>query len=146
MQLKLTTCGTRSNCPINAVVEVLGDQWSLLILRNMLLLLHTRFSEFRASDEGIATNILGSRLNQFVAKGLAEKFPDPLDGRASIYLPTDRAIDFIPMLLAAIAWSDVHQPDADKHSDLMALYRSDPHGASARVAERARQFRKETRP
>ncbi|MEM0977023.1 MAG: helix-turn-helix domain-containing protein [Pseudomonadota bacterium] len=138
-----STAEKRSNCPVNAVVEILGDQWSLLILRDMLLQGRGRYSEFHGADEGVATNILSTRLSHLAGYGLIDKHPDPSDGRAAIYTATDRAIDLIPMLVAAIAWSDTHDPAARKYDDLMAAYRADPHATTAQLADRARQFRKE---
>lgn len=146
MQVKNATSGSRSACPINAVVEVIGDQWSLLILRDMLIDHRTRYSEFRMADEGVATNILSAKLKHLSDYGLVEKFPDPQDGRASIYLPTERALDMIPVLLSAMAWSDKHQPDTSIPAEAMSAYHSDPQGVAALLRERAMQFGKETRP
>lgn len=146
MQLKNPTCGARSSCPINAVTEIIGDQWSLLILRDMLIDLRTRFSEFRLADEGVATNILAAKLKHLLDYGVIEKFPDPRDGRASIYLPTERALDMIPVLLSAMAWSEKHQPDTTIPAEAMIAYHEDPHGAAAFLRGRAEQFGKEIRP
>ena len=129
MQSILSKSGVRSKCPINAVVEVIGDQWTLLILRDMLLLSWARFSEFRQADEGVAPNLLATRLKHLVDQGLVEKHRDPLAGRGALYLPTERAFDLIPLLLAALSWSDAHQPDTAQYPEIVALYRSDPQAA-----------------
>ncbi len=142
MQSILSRSGERSVCPVNAIVEVVGDQWSFLILRDILLLGRSRYSEFRDADEGVATNILAKRLKHLMDHGLIEKHRDPADGRGSIYLATDRALDLIPVLLAMIAWSDTHQPDAKKYSELMALYIADPSRAAAVLRDRAQSLRK----
>jgi len=141
--MKVKNENRRSECPINAVVEILGDQWSMLILRDMLLQGRARYSDFHASDEGVATNILSTRLNHLAQYGLIEKNRDPTDGRASIYVATDRGIDMIPMLMAAIAWSDDHAPNTISYTDLMSSYRADPQATLDQLAERARQFRKD---
>ncbi|MEO0343818.1 MAG: helix-turn-helix domain-containing protein [Pseudomonadota bacterium] len=133
----------RSKCPINAVVEIVGDHWSMLILRDVLLQGRARYSDFHSSDEGVATNILSTRLMHLVGYGLLEKHPDPADGRASLYVATERAIDLIPMLLAAIVWSEKHAPDTVSYTELMALYQADPQLAVTRLSERARDFRQE---
>ena len=143
MKAKSARSAPRSECPINAAVEVIGDQWSLLILRDMLLKLQSRFSEFHRSEESVATNILSARLNHLAAHGLIEKLPDPNDGRAALYLPTEKAIDLIPVLLAAMAWSDAHAPQANRYPGLMKSLQTDPHGAAQQLADRVRQFRKE---
>ncbi|MEM7664086.1 MAG: helix-turn-helix domain-containing protein [Pseudomonadota bacterium] len=143
MQSLFSRSGKRSVCPVNAIVEVVGDQWSLLILRDILLLERSRYSEFRDADEGVATNILATRLKHLVDHGLIEKHQDPADGRGSIYLPTDRALDLIPVLLAMIAWSDTHKPDTKKYAELMALYATDPNRAAALLKNRAQALRKQ---
>lgn len=146
MQHSFSRSGKRSACPINAVVEVVGDQWSFLILRDILLLERSRYTEFKDADEGVATNILAKRLKHLMDHGLIERHQDPADGRGSIYLPTDRALDLIPVLLAMIAWSDRHQPDAKKYAELMALYAMDPSGAATLLRGRAQALRKLLRP
>ncbi|MEL6681255.1 MAG: helix-turn-helix domain-containing protein [Pseudomonadota bacterium] len=137
MQPKFTHSGKRSVCPVNVIVEIVGDQWSFLILRDILLLQRSRYSEFRDADEGVATNILAKRLKHLVDHGLIEKHQDPADGRGSIYLPTDRALDLIPVLLAMIAWSDTHQSNAKKYPELMAIYAADPSRAETLLKARA---------
>ncbi|MEJ8561924.1 helix-turn-helix domain-containing protein [Yoonia sp. GPGPB17] len=144
MQSKLNSCGNRSKCPINALVEVVGDQWSLLILRDMIFSNKSHFSEFKSADEGVATNILSARLNHLITHGLVEKFPDPVDGRASIYLPTDRALDLIPVLLAAMAWSEQHMPDTKQNTQVIQAYRADPKTLADMVAANSREFRRKT--
>jgi DNA-binding HxlR family transcriptional regulator len=143
MQVKTPNCGDRSKCPINALVELIGDQWSLLILRDMILNLKVRYSEFEESDEGVATNILSRRLSQMVENGLIEKHPDPKDGRAAIYLPTHQALSLIPLLLAAMAWSEIHRPATTRSDQIMEIYKSDPLAAAQRLTQRALGFRQE---
>ncbi|MEL6960029.1 MAG: helix-turn-helix domain-containing protein, partial [Pseudomonadota bacterium] len=135
-----------STCPINAAVEVIGDQWSLLVLRDMLLQSKFRFSEFRRSDEGIATNILTARLARLQAFGLIEKHPDPDDGRGALYLPTERALDLIPVLLAAMAWSDAHQPGTAHFPGAVEGYNADPHAVSDLLKSKVRQEREALLP
>lgn len=146
MQVKDISSGDRSECPINAVVEVLGDQWSLLILRDMILLLEARFSDFLRADEGVATNILSARLAHLAEYGLIEKHKDPKDGRAALYVPTEQALDLIPVMLAAMAWSDAHRSGTKRYELALNAYRADPKGAADMLAERARHHRKEILP
>ena len=143
MQPKISHTSRRSTCPVNAIVEIVGDQWSFLILRDILLLGRTRYSEFRDADEGVATNILSKRLKHLTDHGLIEKHRDPQDGRGAIYLPTDRALDLIPTLLTMIAWSAAHQPDTRAYPDLMALPAKDPSAAAARLRLRAQALHAE---
>ena len=94
----------RSFCPISLVLDLLGDKWSLLILRDAILLDKRRYGEFLASPEGISTNILASRLKQLESGGILEKFPDPSDGKASLYIPTERGVKLLPLLVEAMRW------------------------------------------
>ncbi len=70
----------RSGCPLNASVEMLGDRWSLLILRDMMLRGFHSYKEFLTSYEGIATNILADRLRRLETYGIITTQPDPSDG------------------------------------------------------------------
>lgn len=134
----------RSECPINAAVEIIGDQWSLLILRDILLRCQGRFSDFYNADEGISTNILTARLNHLIGHGLIEKHPDPKDGRASLYLPTPEGVDLIPVLLSVMVWSADHMPNTTQYPEIIEAYRKDPHGATTSMAARAAKFRKDS--
>ncbi len=78
----------RSGCPLNASVEILGDRWSLLIIRDMMLRGFRSYKEFLGSYEGIATNILADRLRRLTAHGIITTKLDPADGRKLIYLLT----------------------------------------------------------
>lgn len=93
----------RSSCPIAASLDIFGDRWTLLILRDMLLSGHRHFSDF-ALDEGIATNVLTDRLNRLVALGMIEKVADPDDGRRVVYIPLEPAIELVPILAEIAAW------------------------------------------
>jgi len=101
----------RSNCPISFSLEVIGDSWSLLIIRDMIFAGKRTFGEFLESDEGIARNILTNRLSRLVAMGLITKRPHPSDGRKDIYELTDAGLDFIPVLLELSAWGAKHEPE-----------------------------------
>ena len=86
------------------MLELLGDKWSLLILRDAILLDKRRYGDFLSSPEGISTNILASRLKQLEGCGILEKFPDPSDGKASLYVPTERGVKLLPILVECLRW------------------------------------------
>ena len=94
----------RSDCPINATVEALGDTWSLLILRDMLVLGKQRFGDFLAAEEGIGTSVLAERLVALERAGLIVCARDPLDRRRTVYTPAEGAISVVPLLLEAVRW------------------------------------------
>jgi DNA-binding HxlR family transcriptional regulator len=95
----------RSECPLNASVEMLGDRWSLLIIRDMMLRGFRSYKEFMDCYEGIATNILADRLRRLVANGIIIAQPDPSDGRKLIYLLTAKGIDLAPVLTEMVLWA-----------------------------------------
>jgi len=99
----------RSGCPLNASVEMLGDRWSLLIIRDMMLRGSRTYKEFLECDEGIATNILAARLRKLVAHGIVTAEPDPSDGRKQIYLLTGKGIDLAPVLTEMVLWAAGHE-------------------------------------
>lgn len=93
----------RSGCPINAAVEVLGDRWSIIVLRDIMFGDRRHFRTLqRGSEEGIASNILASRLRNLTAAGLLTR-EDPGAGRRAAYSLTDAAIQLVPVL-AELGW------------------------------------------
>jgi len=99
----------RSGCPLNASVEMLGDRWSLLIIRDMMLLGFRTYKEFLQSYEGIATNILADRLRKLEAHGIISTKRDPADGRKLIYSLTAKGIDLAPVLTEMVLWAAAHE-------------------------------------
>ena len=99
----------RSGCPLNASVEILGDRWSLLIIRDMTLRGFRTYKEFLESYEGIATNILADRLRKLIAHGIITTERDPSDGRKLIYSLTPKGIDLAPVLTEMVLWAAAHE-------------------------------------
>ncbi|MGA8215358.1 MAG: helix-turn-helix domain-containing protein [Candidatus Sulfotelmatobacter sp.] len=94
---------------MNASVEMLGDRWSLLIIRDMMLRRARTYKEFLECYEGIATNILADRLRKLVAHGIITTEPDPSDGRKLLYLLTPKGIDLAPVLTEMVLWAAAHE-------------------------------------
>src|SRR6266700_8057809 len=99
----------RSGCPLNASVEILGDRWSLLIIRDMMLRGFRTYKEFLRSFEKIATNILADRLRRLEAHGIITAEQDPSDGRKLIYSLTAKGIDLAPILTEMVLWAAAHE-------------------------------------
>lgn len=99
----------RSTCPINASLGVLGDRWSLLIVRDMLFAGAKTYKQFLASDEKIATNILASRLNTLQQAGIITSEQHPQDGRSLRYRLTDKGLDLVPVLMELSAWGTKYE-------------------------------------
>ena len=80
----------KSNCPISYSLDLFGDKWTLLVLRDLILWGKTRFAEFQASDERIASNILSDRLRRLQERGIVEIEKDPSDARQKLYSATEK--------------------------------------------------------
>jgi|SRR5271163_1574521 DNA-binding HxlR family transcriptional regulator len=113
----------RSECPLNASVEMLGDRWSLLIIRDMMLRDFRTYKEFMECYEGIATNILADRLRKLSAYGIITAGPDPGDGRKLIYRLTAKGIDLAPVLTEMVLWASTHEETGNQA--LVRLMRAD---------------------
>jgi DNA-binding HxlR family transcriptional regulator len=98
----------RSHCPVNFALESLGDRWSLLIVRDMVFLGKKTYGEFLKAEEGIATNILASRLDFLERIEVIKKSPHEEDQRKDIYTLTEKGLDLIPVLFEFIKWSAKH--------------------------------------
>ena len=99
----------RSGCPLNASIEMLGDRWSLLIIRDMMLRGSRTFKELLNSYERPATNILTDRLRRLESHGIITARPDPADGRKLIYLLTPKGLDLAPVLTEMVLWAAAHE-------------------------------------
>lgn len=110
----------RSYCPINLGLEIFGDTWTLLLLRDLMFGGKRRFRELLQSDEGISSNILADRLKRLVARGILTKEEDPTHKQKAIYTLTDRGVALLPVLVAIGAWSRENLPET-RRSDPRAL-------------------------
>src|SRR5262249_39240750 len=127
----------RSGCPLNASVEMLGDRWSLLIIRDMMLGGARTYKEFLECYEGIATNILADRLRKLEAHGIITTEPDPSDGRKLLYLLTAKGIDLAPVLTEMVLWAAAHEDTGNQ-----ALVRQMREDKEKFLAEGRRRWRK----
>lgn len=95
----------RSGCPINLTLEVLGDRWSLIVIRDVMFGNRRHFRDLlQNSEEGIASNILADRLKKLVDKGLLSRVDDPSHKQKAIYSLTEMSIDLVPLLAEMGAW------------------------------------------
>jgi DNA-binding HxlR family transcriptional regulator len=101
----------RSGCPINLTLELLGDRWSLIVIRDMMFGNRRRYRELLTqSEEGIASNVLADRLKRLVAAGMLAKAPDPGHKQSAIFSLTEPAIQLVPLLANMGAWGRRHAP------------------------------------
>ncbi len=110
--MKRKTIEFRSECPISTALDIFGDKWSLLILRDLIFNNKSTYGEFLNTDEKIATNILADRLATLEAGGIISKHNHPESKAKVLYKLTTKGIDLIPVLVEIIVWSekyhDVH--------------------------------------
>jgi DNA-binding HxlR family transcriptional regulator len=118
----------KSGCPINFGLEIFGDQWSLLILRDMLIAGKQSFKEFQASDEGIASNILTDRLKRLETCGLITREPSPRDRRQVVYQPTAAGQALLPVLVEMSYWGATHDPATAAPPVFITAYAADRDG------------------
>jgi DNA-binding HxlR family transcriptional regulator len=113
---------------------MLGDRWSLLILRDMMLRGFRSYKQFLESYEGIASNILADRLRKLEASGIIAAEPDPSDGRKRTYLLTAKGIDLAPVLTEMVLWAAAHE--YTENQALLRLMRKDKQQFIAEIRKR----------
>ena len=99
----------RSGCPISLSLELLGDRWTLLIVRDLVFAGKTHFREFLQSDEGISSRTLAERLQTLQDEGIVTKSDDPTHKLKAIYRLTKAGIDLLPVLATLGAWGSKHR-------------------------------------
>jgi DNA-binding HxlR family transcriptional regulator len=99
----------RSGCPVSVSLEILGDRWSLLIIRDLMVRGYRTFKQFEESGERIATNILTDRLRKLKSTGIIVTEMDEADGRKVNYRLTRKGIDLAPVLLELLIWGARHE-------------------------------------
>ena len=102
----------RSGCPVSISLEILGDRWSLLIVRDLMVRGLRTFKQFQQSGEGIATNILAGRLRRLEAAGIITAEAEETDARRVNYRLTRKGIDLAPVLLELLLWGSRHERTA----------------------------------
>ncbi|MDT9002096.1 helix-turn-helix domain-containing protein [Paucibacter sp. APW11] len=115
---------SRSGCPISIALELLGDAWSLLIVRDLMFKDRRTFNDFLHGGEGIASNVLAGRLRKLEAANIIEKKNDPEDARRYIYRLSPKGIDLAPVLVELVIWAARHE-DTDAPPALVRLMRED---------------------
>lgn len=128
----------RSGCPISIALELLGDAWSLLIVRDLMFKERRTFNDFLTGGEGIASNILADRLRKLEDANIIEKRRDPQDARRFIYRLTSKGIDLAPVLVELVIWSARHE-QTDAPAAVVRGMRADRDGFVANVRQRWRE-------
>ncbi|MGC1504025.1 MAG: helix-turn-helix domain-containing protein [Sulfitobacter sp.] len=116
--MKPKTKKRTSGCPVSFGLDVFGDKWTLLIIRDIMLGGKRTYSEFLQADEGIASNILICRLKQLENDAIVEKSRDPNNRRSFVYQLTQKGRDLAPIILEIVTWSAAHddRPNAQREA------------------------------
>lgn len=123
-------------CPVVFSLDIFGDKWSLVVLRDILLRNKSHFREFLESEEKIASNILSSRLETLVAEGLLTKEEDSTNKSAAIYKPTKKALELLPMLFELMRWGIRYNPHANTTGPVMQALLNNPKKLHKRIVEK----------
>ena len=126
----------RSDCPINFALQTFGDAWSLLILRDLMFTDRRTYSDFLNAEEGMATNILASRLDQLQNAGLITKRGE---GRGAAFGLTTKGLDLLPAMLELIAWSGKHDERTAAPNEFLNQVRRDRAGLIAQLRDQLRR-------
>ncbi len=112
----------RSNCPTNYALQVVGDTWSLLIIRDLMFKGKHTYSEFAASEERISSNILADRLRILAEGGIIRKDGR---GRAIRYSLTQKGLNLLPLMVEMILWSGQYDPNTEAPQAFLQKGRDD---------------------
>jgi DNA-binding HxlR family transcriptional regulator len=134
MRKKKAKSEWRSGCPLNASVEMLGDRWSLLIIRDMMLRGSKTFKEFLGGYERIATNVLAERLKRLETHGIIKAEADEKDHRKQNYRLTEKGIDLAPVLTEMVLWAAEHEET--ENPGLVKIMKKDRKGFEAEIRKR----------
>lgn len=143
MGRKKTKRDWRSGCPLNASVEMLGDRWSLLIIRDMMLRGAQTFKDFLGGYEKIATNVLAERLRRLETYGVIRREKDGKDGRKVNYLLTEKGIDLAPVMTEMVLWAAEHEET--ENPGLVKMMREDKEGFHRRIRKEWERRSKEAK-
>ncbi|MCD9619116.1 winged helix-turn-helix transcriptional regulator [Chryseobacterium gleum] len=118
----------RSDCPISCSLEMWGDKWSLLIIRDLMLKKECTYGDFLKADEKIATNILASKLQNLLDNGIIDKKDHPDNKLKILYFLTQKGIDLIPVIVEINLWGDQYLTIPDDRKKLIEDIKKDKEG------------------
>ena len=118
----------RSNCPISFALDIFGDKWSLLIIRDLMFKGKVYYGDFLGSEEKIATNILANRLQLLEDAGIITRAQDTITKNKIIYSLSEKGIDLLPVLIEIILWSAKYDPKTAAPKEFIAAAKKDKKG------------------
>lgn len=124
----------RSNCPTAFALDIFGDRWTLLVIRDLMFGGKRRYGDFLDSEEAIATNILSDRLARLESRGIVVSASDPTDRRRKVYRLTQKGVDLAPLMVEMILWSARHDPRTAAPTAFVRRARRDREGLLREIA------------
>ncbi|MFH6962021.1 winged helix-turn-helix transcriptional regulator [Flavobacterium plurextorum] len=118
----------RSECPISCTLDVFGDKWSFLIIRDLMFAKECTYGDFLKSAEGIATNILASRLLMLEENKVIEKLEHPKSKAKVLYKLTRKGIDLLPVLIEMHLWFEKHFPISEEKKAMLEIIKKNKTG------------------
>jgi len=129
----------RSGCPVSLGLDIFGDRWTLLIVRDLMFTGKRHFREMLCSEEGISSNILADRLQMLLAEGIVTRTEDARHRQKVVYSLTEKGIDLLPILMQISRWSSKHRPVSEAYLGAESTDQDDPASLEARMAGLRRQ-------
>ncbi len=130
----------RSDCPLSTALDIFGDKWSLLIIRDMVFKGRSTYGDFLEAGEGIATNILADRLAILECFRIISKHKHPESKAKVLYKLTSKGIELIPVLVEIISWSEKHHDVHPQAAEFVKMIKKDKVGTIKALYQ---QFKKE---
>jgi DNA-binding HxlR family transcriptional regulator len=126
----------KSDCPINFALEIFGDRWTFLIVRDLMFKGKHFYGEFLLSEEKIATNTLADRLSLLESNGIVSKSSDPSHKQKIMYSLTQKGIDLVPVLVEVIMWSAKYDKDSAVDIKFVKSVNRDKVGLISQISSR----------
>lgn len=128
------TRARRSDCPVHFALQVFGDAWTLLVIRDLMFKGRETYTDFLQAEEGIATNVLADRLSRLEQDGVITRVPDPARRGAHRYQLSPKGIDLLPIMVEIIGWSAKHDPKTAADRAFVRRLRKDRSGLLHEIA------------
>ena len=132
----MATKNKKSDCPINFALEVFGDRWTFLIVRDLMFKGKHYYGEFLQMEEKIATNILADRLSLLEEAGIVSRTIDEAHNSKKIYKLTEKGIDLLPVLTEVILWSAKHDKQTAADVKFVRKAKKDREGLFAEIVSK----------
>jgi DNA-binding HxlR family transcriptional regulator len=133
----------RSPCVFSNVLDIFGDRWTLLIIRDLMFFGKHEYKEFLASPEAIATNILASRLQKLLSVGIIAEIPHPENKSRKLYYLTRSGKDLLPVLIEMAKWGEMHLPEVEVMRTVFERMRKNPKAQIKSILRDLRNWEKQ---